>query len=1538
MALKRPRDRKAFEIAIICTSPLEADVMLPILDQTWQGDEDLRKTSGDKNGYTCGSVGKHYVVLVRLPEMGGIDVTTAARAVNMSFPNVQLAVVTGMYGGIPKPAGSENIRLGDLITRHAVAQYDFERQYPTGIRGRAGVLDLLGHPSPLMRSFLAKLQAEEYYENYREIPINVYESANTVIKSGLDHDEVAQHTDPIAQKMAGAGAWNSFPCCLVVKSVCDYADNHKSKEWETYAATVAAAGAKALLQELQSPKQFSTTSTSTTSVNKHWMVQRPNKVMFTGREAELKRLRDILDIYLSTDNQEDQYRIVVTGVGGIGKSELLTQSSFLSLQNGFKDVVRAGDNVVLQGLWQPFLTAWHVENLPGWMYDILKPHEGTTSSSNEPFYIVSESTNAIADVQSSYTQLDRIAAATGLLNRLSLTTLASSGTSKLISMHPLVHAWARERQQHLEREAPWITTACLITDVLGDTPYPRFREGALTIHLAALAEGIPVESLLHDATSEILVATELQLLWRAIQFHCSAANELMKHITGTYNAHTATHICPPRESNEHGARRSVQILSQSAAMLLTAASSPRAAEIVATYVRTRVRLFFSLTLDLNRAEPPYGRDGARFNRLSHIAASDWLRFAKVSQIQRTKIRIEPLLALLLDRVRALSYARDELDRASSKPILDQTHVKTGDMDEDAGLLKLVRRALQIVSLDSGVVGKEKRQTARTLPVLLRMRRETCRYCVARTSTIGMPGDSVARNETASEKLRKRQLKHTFSDSSSKDVPRMSVSSAGEDGTSVSSSTHNDPEWAQELTAMGYSDQEIAELLLQQASEAPWIFGDDEIITMNDSSTSWHLDFHRRSCAHRYGEGVTNAGDSLADQALYSREQDAESRKVKEALDNILGLAGVQPCRQQSGGWVSGVKFLCNNTSCAISYLEYRIKDEERHSFHLERIKNSIKRTLQGIAILQNAGMCCDSITAIIDNDHQGDRIVRRAISLHPITLHTILDFRVSLDQILTDDTPNDITKKTFHALSHFLTPFLGEDLPDVDPLSLCAIVAQYLSLACLSYSRAHIGSIRTKFLDTAQDAFHLLGLGHTELLGSSNACIAARLLPLECLGRLTEQPVLAFSWRSRWGDLKQATEGRYHLSCKMDSFLDTFGPGQLIRRVSPSGEIEQAVAMAVGGGLLVAITEDSSHVSQRDVPATITDTSSRRGTSDREGDVTIAHWTCEDDIDLSKLPPLDLMARFLIGSPITINNGCQQDISASRTRLVPNMRHLGTGRPYWRPSERQLAAQVGQYVVVQAMQTATKIEGVTLKEICLAGQDRDIIEFLEGPWGLQVSACTRVSRRVSLRELVHDLLPIFTNNAVVLNDADWQALQACQVYDALSYDVQCWKQWLEALTNECRAFLVDSVRQILRSLQHTGVSKDGSYFLIAWPHPGCTQSCLEISCQPKENQWLCVLADSMDCATFAYVTSKCLESEHSSCSAQPFWLNSITALGTAVSRLYCAKVSHGSCPSPFPPKLDVEKEYWLTKMNTVLRIAVSRSQNAATTYLHASKK
>lgn len=72
-------------------------------------------------------------------------------------------------------------------------------------------------------------------------------SADTVMKSGQHRDEIVRNEKVIGFEMEGAGVWDNIPC-IIIKGVCDYADSHKSKVWQAYAAATGASAAKALLE------------------------------------------------------------------------------------------------------------------------------------------------------------------------------------------------------------------------------------------------------------------------------------------------------------------------------------------------------------------------------------------------------------------------------------------------------------------------------------------------------------------------------------------------------------------------------------------------------------------------------------------------------------------------------------------------------------------------------------------------------------------------------------------------------------------------------------------------------------------------------------------------------------------------------------------------------------------------------------------------------------------------------------------------------------------------------------------------------------------------------------------------------------------------------------------------------------------------------------------------------------------------------------------------------------------------------------------
>jgi nucleoside phosphorylase len=88
--------------------------------------------------------------------------------------------------------------------------------------------------------------------NDPQIHYGIIASGNTLVKTARVREEILQRLpENIRSKclcidMEAAGLMDTFPC-IVIRGICDYADSHKNKKWQKYAAATAAAFAKEFL-------------------------------------------------------------------------------------------------------------------------------------------------------------------------------------------------------------------------------------------------------------------------------------------------------------------------------------------------------------------------------------------------------------------------------------------------------------------------------------------------------------------------------------------------------------------------------------------------------------------------------------------------------------------------------------------------------------------------------------------------------------------------------------------------------------------------------------------------------------------------------------------------------------------------------------------------------------------------------------------------------------------------------------------------------------------------------------------------------------------------------------------------------------------------------------------------------------------------------------------------------------------------------------------------------------------------------------------
>ncbi|KAJ5642325.1 hypothetical protein N7490_006325 [Penicillium lividum] len=385
MAAKTTLSHDDYTVGWVCALPLEMAAAKLMLDTIHPS---LPSLSTDQNNYILGHIGEHNIVIACLPggAYGTVSAATVAMQLLSSFHSIRFGLMVGIGGGVP--SSNADIRLGDIVvskpraTSGGVIQYDLGKVLQNGRFERTGMLN---RPPKALLTALATLQAHHFTEDSRVIefisnivvktprrkaanfirptqvdclyqaeydhsgadtcvdcdqsklisrpsrdhdgPIIHYgliASANQVVKDGRRRDQLAQELGVYCVEMEAAGLMNDFPC-VVIRGICDYADSHKNKEWQGYAAAAAAAYAKELLLVVPI-NQIDNTPLARDSLAES--VHRFNVPLdltavpvietFIGRQDEL----DGLWQYIQPTNSSSRKVAIVHGLGGMGKTQL----------------------------------------------------------------------------------------------------------------------------------------------------------------------------------------------------------------------------------------------------------------------------------------------------------------------------------------------------------------------------------------------------------------------------------------------------------------------------------------------------------------------------------------------------------------------------------------------------------------------------------------------------------------------------------------------------------------------------------------------------------------------------------------------------------------------------------------------------------------------------------------------------------------------------------------------------------------------------------------------------------------------------------------------------------------------------------------------------------------------------------------------------------------------------------------------------------------------------------------------------------------
>jgi nucleoside phosphorylase len=293
-----------YTVGWVCALPVELAAAQEMLDEE-HPDLEHDATDNDENLYALGSIGGHNVVIVCLPagRIGNNPAASVATQMRATFKKIRFGLMVGIGGGVP--SAEADVRLGDVVVSQPQATFAGVVRYDSGKATASGFerTGSLNSPPSVLLNAVAKVLAMqmrgksrllEYLSKLDSIPNFTREAAGLDTLFGAEYEhpgrgatcakcstqravdrearrqEVVVHHGMIASgnqvikdaavrdrlseelggvlcfEMEAAGLMNSFPC-LVVRGVCDYADSHKNKRWQAYAAGTAAAYAKEVL-------------------------------------------------------------------------------------------------------------------------------------------------------------------------------------------------------------------------------------------------------------------------------------------------------------------------------------------------------------------------------------------------------------------------------------------------------------------------------------------------------------------------------------------------------------------------------------------------------------------------------------------------------------------------------------------------------------------------------------------------------------------------------------------------------------------------------------------------------------------------------------------------------------------------------------------------------------------------------------------------------------------------------------------------------------------------------------------------------------------------------------------------------------------------------------------------------------------------------------------------------------------------------------------------------------------------------------------
>jgi nucleoside phosphorylase len=367
-----------YTIGWICALPVELAAAQEMLDE--EHDHPERDFGdNDENLYALGSIGRHNVAIVCLPagRIGNNPAAAVATQMRATFKKIRFGLMVGIGGGVPSP--EVDIRLGDVVvsqpnkTFGGVVQYDFGKTTPSGfertgslnsppqvllaavanvraneLRGRSKLSEHIARLNRIPKFRRDKTGSDTLFdaaynhdggqtcdncradrqearhprENGEEVVVHygTIASGNQVMKSAAERNKASVELGGIlCFEMEAAGLMNTFPC-LVVRGICDYADSHKNKKWQPYAAGTAAAYAKEALLVIP-PKEVAKLGTQNLNTGggtqNNETSPSPSCVVPFRRDPDFVDRGTLLD-QIGEKCSTPASQIALVGLGGVG--------------------------------------------------------------------------------------------------------------------------------------------------------------------------------------------------------------------------------------------------------------------------------------------------------------------------------------------------------------------------------------------------------------------------------------------------------------------------------------------------------------------------------------------------------------------------------------------------------------------------------------------------------------------------------------------------------------------------------------------------------------------------------------------------------------------------------------------------------------------------------------------------------------------------------------------------------------------------------------------------------------------------------------------------------------------------------------------------------------------------------------------------------------------------------------------------------------------------------------------------------------------